>query len=85
MLGTIIKRFPESVINKQSQMLFVHLVVALANDHDNQVRSLIGIVIRNLISRIRSQSLHSILEYCLAWYLREKQLLWSTSAQVFYR
>lgn len=82
MLGTIIKRFPESVINKQSQMLFVHLVVALANDHDNQVRSLIGIVIKRLISRISSQSLHSILEYCLAWYLGEKQHLWGTSAQV---
>ncbi|KAJ8449660.1 hypothetical protein Cgig2_001316 [Carnegiea gigantea] len=82
MLGTIIKRFPESVINQQSQMLFVHLVVALANDHDNQVRSLIGIVIKRLISRISSQSLHSILEYCLAWYLGEKQHLWSTSAQV---
>lgn len=82
MLDTIIKRFPESIINKQSQTLFVHLVVALANDHDNQVRSLIGVVIKHLISRISSHSLHSILEYCLAWYLGEKQHLWSTSAQV---
>lgn len=82
MLNTIIKRFPESMINEQSQTLFVHLVVALANDHDNQVRSLIGLVIKHLISRIGSQSLHSILEYCLAWYLGEKQHLWSTSAQV---
>ncbi|KAJ8444735.1 hypothetical protein Cgig2_030409 [Carnegiea gigantea] len=74
----------EAVVEMLGTIIKSHrcLVVALANDHDNQVRSLIGIVIKHLISRISSQSQHSILEYCLAWYLGEKQRLWSTSAQV---
>ncbi|KAL9232759.1 hypothetical protein vseg_007829 [Gypsophila vaccaria] len=82
MLKAIIKKFPDSIINEQSQTFFIHLVVALANDNDNHVRSLIGIVIKLLISRISPQSLDSILNHCLALYLGEKQKLWSTAAQV---
>ncbi|KAL2923314.1 Small subunit processome component 20-like protein [Bienertia sinuspersici] len=82
MLKTIIKRFPEGIICEQSQTFFLHLVLALANDHDNQVRSLIGIVIKHLIGRIRSQPLESILNICLTWYMGEKQQLRSPAAQV---
>ncbi|XP_074320646.1 uncharacterized protein LOC141657349 isoform X2 [Silene latifolia] len=82
MLKTIIKRFPDSIINEQSQSLFIHLVLALANDNDKQVRSLIGIVIKLLVSRISPQALDNILNHCLALYLGEKQKLWSTAAQV---
>ncbi|KAK9671440.1 hypothetical protein RND81_12G030400 [Saponaria officinalis] len=82
MLKTIIKRFPDSIINEQSQTLFIHLVLALANDNDSRVRSLIGIVIKLLISRISPQALDSILNHCLALYLGTKQKLWSTAAQV---
>lgn len=82
MLKTIIKRFPESIICEQSETFFLHLVLALANDHDNQVRSLIGIVIKHLIGRINSQPLESILNICLAWYVGEKEQLRSPAAQV---
>ncbi|KAH9620789.1 hypothetical protein KSS87_018169 [Heliosperma pusillum] len=82
MLKTIIKRFPDSIINEQSQSLFIHLVLALANDNDNQVRSLIGIVIKLLVSRISPQARDNILNHCLALYLGENQKLWSTAAQV---
>ncbi|KNA06859.1 hypothetical protein SOVF_177220 isoform A [Spinacia oleracea] len=82
MLKTIIKRFPESIICEQSETFFLHLVLALANDHDNQVCSLIGIVIKHLIGRINSQPLESILNICLAWYVGEKEQLRSPAAQV---
>ncbi|KMT14841.1 hypothetical protein BVRB_3g065640 isoform B [Beta vulgaris subsp. vulgaris] len=82
MLKTIIKRFPESIIFEQSKTFFLHLVHALANDADNQVRSLIGIVIKHLIGRISSQPLEPILNICLAWYLGEKQQLRGPAAQV---
>lgn len=82
MLHTIIVKFPKSVVDEQSQTFFVHLVVCLANDHDNEVRSMSGAAIKYLISRISPHSLHSILEYSISWYLGEKQQLWSAAAQV---
>ncbi|XP_057544903.1 uncharacterized protein LOC130824041 isoform X1 [Amaranthus tricolor] len=82
MLETVIKRFPVSIINEQAETFFVHLVLALANDHDNHVRYLIGIVLKHLIDRISPQTLESILSICLTWYLGENQQLRSPAAQV---
>lgn len=84
MLETVIKRFPVSIINEQAETFFVHLVLALANDHDNHVRYLIGIVLKHLIDRISPQTLESILSICLTWYLGENQQLRSPAAQVKY-
>ncbi|KAF5740542.1 small subunit processome component 20 isoform X1 [Tripterygium wilfordii] len=82
MLHAIIMKFPKSILDEQSQTVFVHLVVSLANDTDNKVRSMTGTVIKHLIGRIEPHSLLSILQYSLSWYLGEKQQLWSTGAQV---
>lgn len=82
MLHAIIIKFPKSIVDEQSRTLFVHLVVCLANDQDNKVRSMTGEVIRVLVGHISQSSLHSILEYSLSWYLGEKQQLWSAGAQV---
>ncbi|GLU08657.1 hypothetical protein SLE2022_255570 [Rubroshorea leprosula] len=82
MLHAIIIKFPKSIVDEQSRTLFVHLVVCLANDQDNKVRSMTGEVIRVLIGHISQNSLNSILEYSLSWYLGEKQQLWSAGAQV---
>ncbi|GMH20278.1 hypothetical protein Nepgr_022119 [Nepenthes gracilis] len=82
MLRVIIEKFPQRFVDEHSQALFVPLVERLANDPDNQVRSLIGTAIQLLVGRTSSHSLDSILKCSLAWYLGEKQLLWSTSAQV---
>lgn len=82
MLHAIIMKFPANVIDGQSQTLFVHLVVCLANDTDNKVRSMAGTVIKLLIGRLGPHSLHSISQYSLSWYLGEKQHLWSAAAQV---
>ncbi|KAA3480361.1 small subunit processome component 20-like protein isoform X2 [Gossypium australe] len=82
MLHTIMIKFPKAIVDEQSQTIFVHLVVCLANDQDNKVRSMTGAVIKLLIGRISQHSLNSILEYSLSWYLGEKQQLWSAGAQV---
>ncbi|XP_022722560.1 small subunit processome component 20 homolog isoform X3 [Durio zibethinus] len=82
MLHAIMIKFPKGIVDEQSQTIFVHLVVCLANDQDNKVRSMTGAVIKLLIGRISQHSLNSILEYSLSWYLGEKQQLWSAGAQV---
>ncbi|KAI4344960.1 hypothetical protein L6164_012132 [Bauhinia variegata] len=82
MIHAIIVKFPISVLDKQSQTLFVNLVVCLANDNDSTVRSMSGAAIKTLISSVSPNSLHSILEYGLSWYSGEKQQLWGAAAQV---
>ncbi|KAH6786084.1 hypothetical protein C2S51_038539 [Perilla frutescens var. frutescens] len=82
MLHTIILKFPRNVVDAQSQTLFVHLVLCLANDDDRKVRSMSAAAIKCLIGYVSSHSLHSILEYSLSWYLGGKQSLWGAAAQV---
>ncbi|XP_027334628.1 small subunit processome component 20 homolog isoform X2 [Abrus precatorius] len=82
MIHAIIAKFPESVLDEQSQTLFVHLVACLANDSDNVVRSMSGAAIKNLISSVSSNSLNAILEYALSWYLGGKRQLLGAAAQV---
>lgn len=82
MLHAIIVKFPRKNVDEQSQTLFVHLVVCLANDHDSRVRSMTGAAIKKLLGCISTHSLHSILEYTLSWYFEERQQLWSAAAQV---
>ncbi|KAK2988996.1 hypothetical protein RJ640_013987 [Escallonia rubra] len=82
MLHAIIIKFPQSVVDELSQTTFVHLVVCLANDQDNKVRSMTGAAIKLLIGRVSPQPLNSILQYSLSWYSGGKQHLWSAAAQV---
>lgn len=82
MLHAIIMKFPVSIIDEQSQMFFLHLVVCLANDRDNRVRSMTGTVIKLLVGRVSPRSLQSILEFSRSWYLGDKPHLWSAAAQV---
>ncbi|XP_071696721.1 uncharacterized protein [Rutidosis leptorrhynchoides] len=82
MLHAIIIKFPREFVDKQSQKLFLQLVVCLANDSEKQIRSMTGAVIKRLIGRLSSQSLLPIIDYTLNWYSAEKQGLWSAAAQV---
>ncbi|KAL3329329.1 hypothetical protein AABB24_036434 [Solanum stoloniferum] len=82
MLHAVIMKFPVSIIDEQSQMFFLHLVVCLANDCDNRVRSMTGTVIKLLVGRVSPHSLQSILEFSRSWYLGDKPHLWSAAAQV---
>ncbi|KAK9281533.1 hypothetical protein L1049_004436 [Liquidambar formosana] len=82
MIHAVVIKFPKSIVDEQSQTLFVHLVICLANDHDNRVRSMTGAALKLLIGRVSPHSLHSIFEYSLSWYMSGKQQLWSAAAQV---
>nr|KYP57020.1 U3 small nucleolar RNA-associated protein 20 [Cajanus cajan] len=81
MIHAIIVKFPRSVLDEQSHILFVHLVACLVNDNDNIVRSMSGVAIKKLISAVSPNSLKSILEDALSWYLGDKQQLWGAGAQ----
>lgn len=82
MIHAIIIKFPKSVLDEQAQSVFLRLVVSLANDHDQKIRSMTGAAIKLLIGRVSPHCLHSILEYSLSWYVGGKQHLWSAAAQV---
>ncbi|CAA6658531.1 unnamed protein product [Spirodela intermedia] len=82
MLHAILVKLPPAVVENQAQSWFLHLVVALANDTDKNVQSMVGTVIKLLLGRISQKTLHPILEYSLSWYRGEKQHLWSAAAQV---
>ncbi|XP_020699901.1 small subunit processome component 20 homolog isoform X1 [Dendrobium catenatum] len=82
MLHAILIKFPRSVIDSHVQTFFLHLVVSLANEQDQRVRSMVLTVLKELISRTSQQMLQPILEYTLSWYFGKKQYLWSPSAEV---
>ncbi|KDO50652.1 hypothetical protein CISIN_1g042789mg [Citrus sinensis] len=82
MLHVIIKKFPQTKLDEQSNTLFLHLVFRLVNDPDNTVRLMIGVALKLLVGRISPHSLYSILEYSLSWYLDGMQQLQSAGAQV---
>ncbi|OVA05421.1 Down-regulated-in-metastasis protein [Macleaya cordata] len=82
MLHAIIIKFPQSIVDAQAETFFLHLVVCLANDQDNKVRSMVGSAIKLLIGRTSQRSLRRNLEYTLSWYVGENQNLWSAAAQV---
>ncbi|KAM7259266.1 hypothetical protein ACFE04_015007 [Oxalis oulophora] len=82
MLHAIIMKFPKGELDKQSKKIFVQLVVCLANDLDNKVRSMAGAAIKCLVERIDKGLQKSIVEYSLSWYSGEKRQLWSGGAQV---
>ena len=73
----------KNALNKQVQTFFLHLVVALANESDQKVRSMTSTVLKELFTRASDHDLNSILDYSLSWYMSEKQHLWSAAAQVF--
>ncbi|KAL6569638.1 hypothetical protein OROMI_014152 [Orobanche minor] len=82
MLHAIILKFPTNVVDEQSQTLFLHLVVSLANDDDSKVRTMAAAAMKCLIGHVNSHSCHSIFEYSLSWYRGGKQNLWASAGQV---
>lgn len=82
MLHSIIIKFPKSFLDEHAQTLFIHLVQCLANDDDNKVRSMTGVVIKNLVEHISPHLLDSIFDFSLSWYMNEKPQVQSLGAQV---
>ncbi|KAK2393598.1 ARM repeat superfamily protein [Trifolium repens] len=82
MIHAIIVKFPRSVLEEQSHTFFFHLVLCMANDNDNIVRSMSEAAIEKLVRSVSPNALDSILKDALFWYLGSKQQLWGASAQV---
>ncbi|XP_059666315.1 uncharacterized protein LOC132312087 [Cornus florida] len=82
MLHAIIMKLSINVVDEQSQSIFTILVLCLANDHDNKVRSMTGAAIKLLIRRVSPNSLNTIFECSRSWYIHGEQHLWSAAAQV---
>ncbi|WOK99438.1 small subunit processome component [Canna indica] len=82
MLHAILVKFPKSVIDNQAQSFFLHLVVALANEHDHKLRAMVATAIKVLLNHTSQNAMRPILGYTLSWYMGEKRHLWSASAEV---
>jgi U3 small nucleolar RNA-associated protein 20 len=86
MLHALILKFSEpnlgkqSVLDQQSQKLFIQLTVCLSNETDRKVLPLVGAVIEVLIGRMSKDQVDSSLLYCLCWY--KQQNLSAAAAQV---
>lgn len=73
MLHAVVVKFLKCILDQQSKMIFISLVLSLANDQDNKVRSMTSAVIKLLLGQISPPPLSSILDYSLSWYLGEKK------------
>jgi len=82
MLHVIILKFPSNVVDEQTETFFLPLVTRLVNDSDNQVRDMVGTVLKVLIRRVSQRPLQRMLVFSLAWYTGEKTHLWRPAAQV---
>lgn len=82
MIRTIIIKFPTSVLDDQSQDLFMHLVISLTNDQDKDVRSKTGTAIKTLACNISPHKTTAIINYTIDLYLSSGSIVRASAAQV---
>lgn len=82
MLHAVAEKFPQADLDEHSRIMFLRLVLCLANDSDNRVRSMTGSALKHLIGRVSSRSLNAMVEDSLSWYFGKEQRVWSGAAQV---
>ncbi|KAH9312456.1 hypothetical protein KI387_027491 [Taxus chinensis] len=82
MLHVIVKKFPSNVVDEQAESFFLPLVTRLVNDSDNDIRAMVGYVLKELIGRVSQRPLQRMLTFSLLWYKGEKKQLWCPAAQV---
>ncbi|KAL2629925.1 hypothetical protein R1flu_014611 [Riccia fluitans] len=82
MLHTIIVKFPDSVVEEQGDSMFFPLVTRLVNDESNQVRSMIGSILKVLMERVGPHKLQRFVDFSLSWYKGSDPRLWRPAAQV---
>ncbi|BBN08979.1 U3 small nucleolar RNA-associated protein 20 [Marchantia polymorpha subsp. ruderalis] len=82
MLHTIILKFPDAVVEEQADSMFFPLVTRLVNDDSNQVRSMIGTILKVLMGRVGPRNVQRFVLFALSWYKGADQRLWRPAAQV---
>ncbi|KAH7288543.1 hypothetical protein KP509_31G030600 [Ceratopteris richardii] len=82
MLHAVIVKFPAQAIDEQFETVFLPLVTRLLNDDSNQLRLMIGSILKLLIKRISHRSLQRVLQFCFSWLREDKHHLWRAAGQV---
>ncbi|KAI8539167.1 hypothetical protein RHMOL_Rhmol09G0160300 [Rhododendron molle] len=93
MLHAFVIKFPKRILDEHFNTIFMHLVLCLANDNDNKVRSMTGTAIKLLIGRVSKNLIGpvkgkerdaglSFLELSLPWYSGGEEHVQSVAAQV---
>ncbi|CAN0891198.1 Small subunit processome component 20 homolog [Linum grandiflorum] len=82
MLHAIIVKFRQSFLEQHAESLFLHLGLCLANDSDNEVRSLTGAVIKLLVKHTKRKTVMSFIDISLSWYKDEKSRVRGPGAQM---
>ncbi|KAG5541124.1 hypothetical protein RHGRI_021112 [Rhododendron griersonianum] len=82
MLHAFVIKFPKHILDEHLNTIFMHLVLCLANDNDNNIRSMTGAAVKLLIGHVSKNLIPSILEFSLSWYSGGEQQVRSAAAQV---
>ncbi|CAM6096312.1 unnamed protein product [Calypogeia fissa] len=82
MLHTVILKFPDTVVEEHAESMFFPLVTRLVNDESNQVRSMIGTILKVLMGHVGPRSLQRMVDFAISWYKGADQRLWRPAAQV---
>ncbi|GFR52617.1 hypothetical protein Agub_g15133, partial [Astrephomene gubernaculifera] len=67
MLAQVVGKFPLEVLQAQSDVLLMPLVVRLVNDSSPKARAAAGEVLRALLGRLEAPQLDRAVSYCRAW------------------
>ncbi|CAN1193912.1 U3 small nucleolar RNA-associated protein 20 [Linum perenne] len=81
MLHAIIVKFDQKFLEEHADSLFLQLSLCLANDVDNDVRSMTGAVIKLLVRHTKPKT-SSFIGNSLSWYKDEKSKVRGPGAQV---
>jgi U3 small nucleolar RNA-associated protein 20 len=84
LLGAIISKFDSSLLYQHTDLLFIALVMVLANDESAKCREMSASLIQNLLSRLDEERRAGVLAYMRSWVdQREQPRLCSVSVQVY--
>ena len=67
MLETMLKKFPEQLVEAWSEILFLPLVTRLVNDNSSTCRSKVGVLLGMLLKRVSPVKRDKLAKYCEKW------------------
>ncbi|EFJ49017.1 hypothetical protein VOLCADRAFT_104545 [Volvox carteri f. nagariensis] len=67
MMGQVVAKFPQEVLQAQADVLLMPLVVRLVSDSSAKARAAAGDVLRSLLLRLEAEHLNKAVSYCRAW------------------
>lgn len=82
MLHTVILKFPDTVVEEHTESMFFPLVTRLVNDESNQVRSMIGTILKVLMGHVGPRSIQRMVDFAISWYKGADERLHRAAAQV---